>query len=522
VPFWRNRLAGTAAAFEAELENRGFTKHADGWMHGTVPIATPGGGTVEESVRIALTDSFPFTAPRVALPTAPEVLTWHLSPEGVLCLFRASDDPGRPWETVDGLFGRIAEWFDENSKGWPDDPGDPDLQRYFGLGIEYLVTYDGAERAVGALTVEFANSKEWIHLIPNNQNRRRRRRDSTMWSYGVDIGVLAEPIWDWSTLRQALPKEHRDEIESLAMSETGVLLVHYARDGSEGVRRAAIALFMRPPKVQKAKQRGRVTTPPRLPENAEPSITVLEIADDTPAARWYRAGPDVEAMRSKHVAIIGCGAVGSFTADLLARSGVGELTLVDPERLTPGNCVRHLADRRHVPNKKVHAIRDILVAGELITADKVTAIDGRATAAIAAELLMNTHLVIDATANAAVSGLLRDIADQIGKVNFLKVSLHRDGALVRIDRYGEGTRVDNNRPEFIDAAPTAGASYREGGCGDPISPTPPAAVLHAASTASRFGLDALRPANQQQLPDSQVEVLVAQPDQPWHVIGNRT
>jgi molybdopterin/thiamine biosynthesis adenylyltransferase len=520
VPFWQDRLAGTAAAFETQLEERGFIKDAEGWMHGAVPVS-PTDPPVDQSVRIKLTDGFPFIAPVVALSTEPESLTWHLSPDGVLCLFTASDDPGRPWETIDGLFMRIAEWFDNAANGWPDDPGDPDLQRYFKLGTDYLVTYDGEQREVGPLTAEFPNGKEWMQLSGNDQNRKRRRRDQTMWSYGVDVGVLAEPIWDWLTLRDSLTEEDRDEVQSLAMTRSGVLLVHYARDGIEGLRHAAIALISQPPKLQKAKSQGRITTPPRLPDNAQPTLSVLEIADDAPGARWYRAGPDVEAMRSKHVAIIGCGAVGSFTADLLVRSGIGEITLVDPERLAPGNCVRHLADRSHVPNKKVDAVRDILVSRDLIAAEQVTTIDNFASAKTAAYLLMNTDLVIDATANAVVSGILRDIADQIGKVNFLKVSLHRDGALIRIDRYGEGTRIDESRPPFIDAAPTAGPSYREAGCGDPISPTPPAAVVHAATTACRFALDALRPTNQRQLPDSQVEVLLAQPDPPWDSTGIR-
>ena len=515
MPFWRDRLAGTAAEFEADLLARGFERADDGWLSGTIPVPSPGGGTVAKPYRIRLPGTFPFGPPVVALPTTPAALTWHLSPCGVLCLFRTSDNPDRPWDTVDGLFARVADWVQQNSRGWPDDPGDPDLERYFEKHLDFLVSFDSDEHATGPLRSTEINSTDWIHLSANGANRKARRRDRTLWLYGVDVGVLDSPIWNWSTLGKALPVDHAAEVEKLALAETGVLLVHYQRDGTEGPRRAAVALFVQPPKPTKVKHSGRVTTPPTLASNAEPTIAALEIADDSLAARSYRGGPQGGEMSTKHVALVGCGAVGSFVADLLVRSGIGELTLVDGERLLPGNCIRHLADRRHVPKLKVEAVRDVIVERELLTADKVHTIKEHLTAEIAATLLTDTDIVIDATANAAVTGLLRDLALHIGRVNFLKISLHREGELVRVDRFGDGTRDDAGRPPFIESLPGTDPTYREAGCGDPVSATQPSAVLQAASMACRYALDALRPTNRQSLPDSCVEVLVSQPDEPW-------
>jgi molybdopterin/thiamine biosynthesis adenylyltransferase len=478
----------------------------------------PGGGIVGKPLKILVPDTFPFGTPVVALPTTPAMLTWHLSPHGTLCLFRPSDNPDRPWETVDGLFDRIAYFYDQRAQGWPNDPGDPDLQRYFDTHPDFLVTYDGSDRPIGHL-VRTSPAKNWEHLAAGQENRKTRRREAGKWWYGVDVGELDDPIWDWSTLLKAMNDEDRVEVEALAAGGTGILLVHYARNGTEGRRDAAIALLVVPPKKVKAKPQGRYTPKAKLPKNSKPSVFALEMADDSLDARRYRAGPEVQMLQGKHVAVIGCGSVGSFTVDLLARSGVGQFTLVDPERLIPGNCVRHLADRSHVPKKKADAVRDIIETSGFVEPGTTRTVDKHLNADLAAELLMNTDLVIDATANATVTGTLRSIASTIGRVNFIKVGLHREGGLVRVDRFGEGTTPDDQRPPFIDALPGTGPTYRENGCGDPVSTTPPASVLKAAATATEFAVDTLHPKNQRHLPDAQVDVLVAQPDDPWTTTG---
>lgn len=52
--------------------------------------------------------------------------------------------------------------------------------------------------------------------------------------------------------------------------------------------------------------------------------------------------PDVERLRAKRVAIVGCGALGGFLARSLAQSGVGSLLLIDSEELVPSNVGRHV------------------------------------------------------------------------------------------------------------------------------------------------------------------------------------
>jgi tRNA threonylcarbamoyladenosine dehydratase len=55
------------------------------------------------------------------------------------------------------------------------------------------------------------------------------------------------------------------------------------------------------------------------------------------------------AMRSAHVAVVGIGGVGSWAAEALARSGVGELTLIDLDHIAESNI-----------NRQIHALAGTL------------------------------------------------------------------------------------------------------------------------------------------------------------------
>src|SRR6266403_2117333 len=46
-------------------------------------------------------------------------------------------------------------------------------------------------------------------------------------------------------------------------------------------------------------------------------------------------------LLASHVAIVGCGALGRFQAEALARAGVGRLTIIDRDYVEPSNLQRH-------------------------------------------------------------------------------------------------------------------------------------------------------------------------------------
>jgi tRNA threonylcarbamoyladenosine dehydratase len=64
-------------------------------------------------------------------------------------------------------------------------------------------------------------------------------------------------------------------------------------------------------------------------------------------------------IRRAHVAVIGIGGVGSWAAEALARSGVGQITLIDFDQVAESNINRQIhADSLSVGKAKVDAMRD--------------------------------------------------------------------------------------------------------------------------------------------------------------------
>ena len=60
---------------------------------------------------------------------------------------------------------------------------------------------------------------------------------------------------------------------------------------------------------------------------------------------------NIELLKSKHVLICGVGGVGSFVAEALARSGIGNLTLIDFDKIDASNLNRQLMTTKNNINR---------------------------------------------------------------------------------------------------------------------------------------------------------------------------
>src|SRR5271169_4329871 len=123
-----------------------------------------------------------------------------------------------------------------------------------------------------------------------------------------------------------------------------------------------------------------------------------------------------ERLRVAHVALAGCGATGAAAAGLLARAGVGTLTLLDRDFVEESNLQRQVlfdeADARESLPKAEAARRKIALFNSGITvlphiADLVP--DN------IHELLAPAHLILDATDNFETRYLLNDYCVQQSK-----------------------------------------------------------------------------------------------------------
>jgi molybdopterin/thiamine biosynthesis adenylyltransferase len=116
-----------------------------------------------------------------------------------------------------------------------------------------------------------------------------------------------------------------------------------------------------------------------------------------------------EKLLTSRVAIIGCGALGSFQAAALARAGVGQLTLLDRDYVEPSNLQRQWlyeeADAAEGLPKAVAARRAL---ARINSAVRVEAHVQDLTPANIEDLLDSAHLLLDGTDNFETRFLLND------------------------------------------------------------------------------------------------------------------
>ena len=119
-------------------------------------------------------------------------------------------------------------------------------------------------------------------------------------------------------------------------------------------------------------------------------------------------------------------------------------------------------------------------------------------------------MVLDATGSGRASSLLAVAADRLGRGTghtVVSVCAQREGQVVRVDRMPL-RRGEVHLPDLPVREHTE--QLREGGCGSPVSATPPGAVTAAAELAHRVVLDEATRACLH--PASMVEVRTPQPE----------
>ena len=67
-------------------------------------------------------------------------------------------------------------------------------------------------------------------------------------------------------------------------------------------------------------------------------------------------------LREKKILIIGCGSIGGYLAEMLAKSGCSQLMLVDDQKMHEENIFRHLLGMRYVDQYKTVALSDYLTS----------------------------------------------------------------------------------------------------------------------------------------------------------------
>jgi adenylyltransferase/sulfurtransferase len=198
-------------------------------------------------------------------------------------------------------------------------------------------------------------------------------------------------------------------------------------------------------------------------------------------------------LASAHVAIIGVGATGAATASLLARAGVGALTLIDRDFVEPSNLQRQVlfdeADARDGLPKAEAARRKIALFNSAITVHPRIA---DLVPANIHELLAPADLILDATDNFETRYLINDYAVQQSKPWIYAAAIGAYAATMNIlpqrptpaekekDCHSERSEEP---PHLLFRGERSDVPYQPTACLACIFPTPPTGPVETCDTA---------------------------------------
>lgn len=338
-------------------------------------------GESDYRLRLLLPKDFPFSPPRVAVVPAPPVLTWpHLEAEGFLCLLPES--ASYSLEDIESVVLALLE--DAQSlvtacvAGEGFEQFEDEFQNYWThwtrteAGMSALCRPEGPSRGVSAWhgklgTVIAEDETALRHWLQNRYGGETGERVSPqaiplIWlprplrpsEYPANVGAL------FSLLRDA-PHE-RAILEQLLLDESAAhktVLLGFAGRRGAGFAGLRVREPTRHARSGKALTNGFRGRPPAkillMRYHAAPLVGARITRYDVAWVHGRDHNPQVASLQGKSVILLGAGSVGSSVAELLAKSGIGNITLVDPEWLESENISRHALGAASVGEKKATA-----------------------------------------------------------------------------------------------------------------------------------------------------------------------
>jgi len=120
-------------------------------------------------------------------------------------------------------------------------------------------------------------------------------------------------------------------------------------------------------------------------------------------------------LGKKHVLIIGAGALGSSTAEMLVRSGIGRITIIDRDYVERSNLQRQqLYTERDAENRIPKAIAAEKRLREINGDCEITGIVGEATVELLEDIIEEIDLIIDASDNMEIRMIINDLSIKHG------------------------------------------------------------------------------------------------------------
>lgn len=395
-----------------------------------------------ERFHVTIPTDFPFAVPSVDVSHSRWAGTPHVQWSSHLCLYQAASTE---WDPSDGMFGfvdRLRHWLERGARGELDPIGGPlhppaayARDWRLPLVVPRADTPDVGETAWLGLAELHHVSERRVDIVGWSNPLREA------WPQRAAVAVLLpRPLtWEYPTkVKDLLDEFERQAVDRrllLSLLRLGaftgteedplfVVVGSPMRGTAGGERRQHLEVWYLRPEFARG-VRSSMARPGDSAElrelRAELEEALLRLAEaspidfcvvreDRPEVTERRdAGSPLEAFRGKTVAIWGCGALGGWTADALARAGVGRLILYDHSIVTPGVLVRQPYNDADIGYGKAPTLRQ-----RLIRIRRVLDIDARgqdvlATALEADDWSDGADIVIDATAATAVASKLERV-----------------------------------------------------------------------------------------------------------------
>ncbi|WP_180609189.1 ThiF family adenylyltransferase [Agrobacterium vitis] len=392
----------------------------------------------QHTIAVMLPEGFPYIAPRLAVLDAPPVLSWpHLEEGKLLCVFppETSVDPENAAGQVKELVHQGVRLIQDILVGKLDIDFEREFTAYWRRGAS-----QGRQEFRSLLEPGGDHRVVWIwrgatiHVVAETENALR---DWLINYFGTEKPFV-------NKLGRTLYLRAKSTIHPIAYPGT-------AADLSRLFAGDAVALKLITEQAIAGGDRDALITFPTPTGSGFAAVSITPGGPKPPPGKHFvdpmwngfrkgRMPPDIAAMRATaaasrvnrhkvervdhdwihgrdhdprqailknaNVLIVGCGSLGSSVAELLARAGVGRLTIMDGEVLDWPNISRHALGADHVGKFKASALSSRLTAA-FPHLSGISAIDSQLTTANATQL-EGRDLVITTTGTWAVDSLVNE------------------------------------------------------------------------------------------------------------------
>jgi hypothetical protein len=389
----REHIGPSLARLEyAEIRSTYPDRHySNGWRFS---VACSDGET--RRIDLVVSADFPSIPPRAALVDRPDYLTWpHIEHDGILCLLNnlSEVDPNNPGAVALNIVNRAVRLVEELIEGKivERDFREEFLTYWFygaSSSVRDVVTlFDPPQSSCmmrccthEGLTYVARDDDDLARWTSNRFGEKASRRLRNRSKPVAYIRLSKPPMpkeypqcgADVMALAQKESEANAQLLSESALQEATGLLCLFAAEGRGGPGIVPVHID------RSAKQRGlgqpakrQIHTgfrPGKTPDAIKLARTFgTNTVRRTQVARadgpWIHGrGKDARSrdLLGKSATVFGCGSVGSFVAENLARSGVGGLNLVDYDELVWANVGRHVLGATSVGRNKALALAERL------------------------------------------------------------------------------------------------------------------------------------------------------------------